>query len=185
MLALRAAVSIALLLWGGTLRAQEQATESAESYAVYSALIPQIQEVPQPKFLIADETVSYAKTKTRFPVDPENVMTKEEFHRQVQLSNGKQEFSKIWSSQPCVLVPETEREAYVSAMRDYRRKNENSMPDRAALRSPKALPISKCERIEQGKEAGFGKKGRCLRRVRTLRRWLQFRDDDCNCLCGV
>lgn len=149
--ALRAAVSIALLFWGALFSAQQNSAQSAESYAVYSALIPQIQEVPQPKFLIADETVSYAKTKTIFPVDPENVMTIEEFHRQLKLSNGAQQFSKIFDGQPCVLVPEAEREAYVSAMVDYRRKNENSMPVEQRLDLPRPYQLVSVSELSRDK----------------------------------
>jgi len=89
-------------------------TQSAESYAVFSVLIPQVQEVPQPKYLIANETVPYEHTKSRFPVEPENIMTREEFERELQLSRGTPAWKKIWKSQPCILVPEAERDTYFS-----------------------------------------------------------------------
>src|SRR5580658_5978875 len=126
MLALRIAVSIALLFEGGTFPAQEHSTEVAESYAVYTALIPDIQSLPQPKYVIASETVSYAQTKSGFPIDPENIVTKEDFNRKLQVWSGTPTGKKVLNGQPCVLVPEAKREAYVSAMIDYRRKNENS-----------------------------------------------------------
>lgn len=96
---------------------------SSESYAIYSVLIPQIPSVPEKKFLIAADTVSYADTRSRFPVEPENLVTQEEFDK--RLANATpDEWRIIRRSQPCVLAPEAEREAYLSAMTDYRRNNE-------------------------------------------------------------
>jgi hypothetical protein len=99
---------------------------STESYAVYSVLIPQIPGVPEKKFLIATDTVLYADTKSRFPVEPENLVTREAFNSRIAKATGA-EWDRIWKSQPCVLAPEAEREAYLSAMTDYRRNNELAM----------------------------------------------------------
>ncbi len=99
-------------------------TQSVESHAVYSVLIPQVQEVPQPKYLIADGTVPYTHTQSRFPVEPQNIVTREQFDRELRLSKGTPAWDKIWRSKPCILVPEAERDSYLSAMQDYRRNNE-------------------------------------------------------------
>ena len=53
-------------------------TQSAESYAVYSVLIPQIASVPPQKFLVAADIVLYSETKSQFPVEPENLVAREE-----------------------------------------------------------------------------------------------------------
>lgn len=98
-------------------------TQSAESYAVYSVLIPQIASVPPEKFLIAADTVPYAETKSQFPVEPDSLVTKEDFDRRLAQATPS-EWSEVWRSQPCVLAPEAERDTYLSAMTDYRRNNE-------------------------------------------------------------
>ena len=101
-------------------------TPSAESYAVYSVLIPQIASVPAQKFLIATDTVLYADTKSQFRVEPENLITREEFNSRIAKATGA-EWDRIWKSQPCVLAPEAERQAYLSAMADYQRNSEFAM----------------------------------------------------------
>jgi len=128
MLAPKAAVLTILVLWGGMFSAQQTVPEVAESYAVYSALIPQIQEVAQSKYLIADQTIPYTRTKSRFPVDPENIVTIEEFKRRLQQARGTPAARTMLESQPCILPPEVELRAYYSAMVDYRRANEVSLP---------------------------------------------------------
>jgi len=94
-----------------------RSTQSSESYEVYSALIPHIAALPQKKFLIAADTVSYAYTKVRFPVEPENLVTEEELDTRLATATPS-EWSNIWKSQPCVLAPEAERKLYLSAMVD-------------------------------------------------------------------
>lgn len=111
-------------------------TQSVESYAVYSVLIPQVASVPPEKFLIAADTVLYAETKSQFPVEPEKLVSKEDFDRRLAEATPS-EWSEIWRSQPCVLAPEAEREAYLSAMVDYRRQNEVSVQLERRLELPK------------------------------------------------
>lgn len=100
---------------------------SSESYAVYSVLIPQIPSVPEKKFLISNNSAPYADTKSRFPVEPENLVTKEEFDRRLAEAT-RCEWDRVWRSRPCVLASEAEHEAYLSAMTDYRRNNEVTIP---------------------------------------------------------
>jgi hypothetical protein len=114
--------------------------QAVESYAVYSVLIPQIASVPPEKFLIAADTVLYAETKSEFPVEPEHLVTKEEFNRRLAKATGS-EWLEIWRSQPCVSAPEAEREAYLSAMVDYRRQNEISVPLERRLELPKPYEL--------------------------------------------
>lgn len=120
------ALLIIPLLAAFSVAAPQPLDTSSESYAIYSVLIPQIPSVPEKKFLIAASTVLYADTKSPFPVEPENLVTKEEFDK--HLANATpDEWRRIRRSQPCVLAPEAEREAYLSAMMDYRRNNEVGM----------------------------------------------------------
>jgi hypothetical protein len=137
--------------------------QSAESYAVYSVLIPQVQSVPQPKYLIANETLPYAHTKSGFPVEPQNIVTREEFDRELRLSRGTPAWGKIWKSQPCILVPEAERDTYLSAMMDYRRNNEVGIKLESGLDLPKSYELvdvselvgeKKGKRWELAKEKG-------------------------------
>jgi hypothetical protein len=158
MLAFRSAALMTLLLWGGTFSAQETITESAESYAVYSVLIPQIQEVTQPKYLFANETAPYALTKSGFPVEPESIVTREEFDRELRLSRGTPAWDKIWKSQPCILVPEAERDSYFSAMVDYWRKNETSMLLERRLDLSKSYELVDVSKLEKDKRVGFTEK---------------------------
>ncbi len=78
-----------------------------------SILIQQVQSVQQPKYLIANKTVAYAHAKSGFPVEPQNIVTREEFDSELQLSRGSPAWEKIWKSQPCILVPEAERDTYL------------------------------------------------------------------------
>jgi hypothetical protein len=113
---------------------------STESYAVYSILIPQIPGVPEKKFLLATHTVMYADTKSQFPVEPENLVTREEFNRRLAKATGP-EWDRIWRSQPCILAPEAEREAYLSAMTDYQRNNEVAMQLEHSLDLPRPYEL--------------------------------------------
>jgi hypothetical protein len=56
----------------------------------YSVLIPQIPSVPEKKFLIANDTVLYDETKSQFPVEPENLVTKEKFDRRLAKATGSE-----------------------------------------------------------------------------------------------
>jgi hypothetical protein len=105
-------------------KAQSAPPQSAEAYEVYSVVIPFVQSIQQSKFLVAIDTIPYANTKAKFPIDPEKLVTREEFDERLRVSKGTPEWNKIWKGQPCILAPEAEREAYLSAMRDYRWKNE-------------------------------------------------------------
>lgn len=115
-------------------------TQSAESYAVYSVLIPQIPSVPEKKFLIATDTVLYDATKSEFPVEPGHSVTREEFNSRIAKATGA-EWDRIWKSQPCVLAPEAEREAYLSAMTDYRRNNGVAMRLERGLDLPRSYEL--------------------------------------------
>jgi hypothetical protein len=114
------------LLAGLSVAALQRFDASSESYAVYSVLIPQIPSVPEKNFLIATDTVLYDETKSQFPVEPENLVTREAFNRRLANATGS-EWDRIWRSQPCGLAPQAEREAYLSAMLDYRRNNDVAM----------------------------------------------------------
>jgi len=83
----------------------------------------------------------YADTKSQFPVEPQNIVTREEFDRELRLSRGTPAWQKIWKSQPCILVPEAEREPYLSAMVDYRRQNEASVRLERKLDLPKPYEL--------------------------------------------
>jgi hypothetical protein len=117
-------------------------TQSADAYAVYSALIPHISQPQKKKFLISADTVLYAESKSRFPVEPEDLVTREEFDRQLAKATSS-EYVKIWKSQPCLLAPKAEREAYLSAMMAYRRKNETSLPLERKLDLPMPYELAR------------------------------------------
>jgi hypothetical protein len=115
--------------------------QPAESYAVYSVLIPHITSVAQKKFLVVAHTITYADTRSRFPVEPENLISREEFDRRVARAIPLDRI-KTLRSEPCVLAPDAERETYLSAMRDYRRKNETSVPLERKLDLPAAYELA-------------------------------------------
>lgn len=126
----------------------EATTASQESYAVYSVLIPTIQT----KFLIAANTVPYSLTRERFPVDPDNVITQEEFDRQLQMARRTGDSSRVLKTRPCVLVPEAERDEYVSAMLDYRKKNELSISLDWNFRLPVSYQLVKVSELDRDKK---------------------------------
>jgi hypothetical protein len=137
MLTLKAVVAT-VICCGGLVLAQT--TQATESYAVYSVLIPQIQTLPQTKFVIAAKTVPYADTKVRFAVEPENAVTSEEFDG--RLSSGTPtERTEALKHKPCTVIPEAERMAYLSAMRDYRRKNEVSISLEPRFQLPRPYEV--------------------------------------------
>jgi len=137
-----------------------QAQQPADAYEVYSVVITQVQSLHQPKFLVASDTAAYANTKSGFPIDPEKLVTRQEFDERLRISKGTAEWNKIWKSQPCILVPEAQREAYLSAMRDYRRKNEVSVTLEPKLNLPKPyvlVPVSRLssdKRVELAEQNG-------------------------------
>ena len=115
--------------------------QSAESYAVYSVLLPHVTSLAQKKFLIVADTIAYADTRSRFPVVPENLISRGEFDRRVA-SAVPSERLKIMRSEPCLFAPDAERETYLSAMLDYRRKNETSVPLERKLDLPVAYELA-------------------------------------------
>jgi hypothetical protein len=135
----------------------ELSRQSAESYAVYSVLLPRVQSLTQSKFLVAANTVPYERTKSDFPVEPEDILTREEFDRHLESSRGTQgAWAKIWNSQPCILVPEADLAAYYSAMVDYRRKNETSMPLEPRLDLAKPYELVQISALDRGKTLPSG-----------------------------
>jgi hypothetical protein len=127
--------------------------QSAEAYEVYSVVIPQVQSIQQTKFLVATDTIAYSDTKTRFPIDPEKLVTREEFEERLRASKGTTEWNKIWKGQPCVLAPEAERDAYLSAMRDYRWKNEISVILEPKFNLPKPFELVRVRDLSGDKKS--------------------------------
>jgi hypothetical protein len=158
MLALRAAVLAMLLFCGGALLIQQTEPESTESYAVYSALIPEIQSLAQPRYVIANRTVPYARTKSSFPVEPENLITEEDFDRELQLARRTPAWLRIWKSQPCILAPATERDSYFSAMVDYLRSNESALPLEPRFNLPTPYELADVGNLDNDAKHEFAEK---------------------------
>lgn len=126
---------------------QNPTPQASEADEVYSVVIENTTTLPLTKFLIARETVPYSTTQRHFPVDPDNVVTTEEFDKMLAAASSKVEWNAIFRRRACIEVPESELEVYISAMRDYRAKNITSRQLRPTLLLHKPYEVLSKEEI--------------------------------------
>lgn len=71
-------------------RATQQApAQTPDADGIYAAVLPTVSNLPRNEFLILRNTVAYANTEKAFPVDPNNIASKEQF--EAQLRNATRE----------------------------------------------------------------------------------------------
>lgn len=122
-------MTAAIVSIGSALRlAQQQApAQTPDADGIYAAVLPTVSSLPRNEFFISQNTVPYANTEKAFPVDPNNITSKEQFEAQLRNATREEQMRLRRQNTACIQVPDAERDLYVSAMQDYLRKNAASI----------------------------------------------------------
>jgi len=121
-------VSVALLSLSLAFQGQTPTqTRETLSATLYSAAISNVSPSWVKQFLIVRSTVPYARTDLGFLVDPDLLLSDSEASQRYAQASSKAEKHKALHDELCNAVPDADRDAYVSAIRDYLRVNQNSI----------------------------------------------------------